>query len=116
MKKSVNLFVTSFVIAKNREYLALLTYKDNKRIFMDSREYSSDQAVQLLGTITALRSLHAPVRVLLYLNSHKLQKILDEYLAGYCALGTIQEQSQSQLLIEYRTLSKKHEIEVVRSR
>jgi hypothetical protein len=113
-KKSVDLLVTSFKRAKNREFLAVLVYKKQTKLFRGEREYSTDETLQLIGIITALKVLHNPVNVILYLNSNKLSKLLNERLRGYIAQGNINLQSQSQLLLEYHQLSMVHQIEIVR--
>jgi hypothetical protein len=113
-KKSVDLLVTSFKRAKNREFLAVLAYKKQTKLFRGEREYSTDETLQLIGTITALKVLHNPVNVILYLNSNKLSRLLNERLRGYITQGNIHQQSQSQLLLEYHQLSMVHQIEIAR--
>lgn len=110
MEKYVEIFAASYAHAKDTEYIGVIYYRENVRVFRGAVEYATHESAQLHAVVRALESIKYPLRVTVYLGSRKLAAVLGERLGGYIVLGNIDKQEDAALLKRYHALAQIHRI------
>lgn len=90
----------------------VLRYEDKQKIGSGAVEYTTNNRMELLSVIMAIRSLKKPCSITLYSDSNLVVRTINEWIYGWEKKG-FKDKKNVDLLKEYLELIKPHKIKAI---